>query len=188
MSDPASDPHSFAIERFDQERHDVSSFTSGAPALDAWLHQQRPRDEQEHTAVTYVLVDHADATGGKRVIGYFTLNSFALSRKQARRRDQDKVLGRYEPVPAVLIGRLALDASYQGRGFGSLLLISALMQILTIRDRLGIAVAVVHAIDDSATSFYEHLGFTRFRDHPHHLYYPLATFERAIAGEEPAAP
>lgn len=188
MSDPASDPHSLAIERFDPERHDISAFTSGNALLDGWLHQQRVRDEQEHTAVTYVLVDHADETGGERVVGYFTLNSFALSRKQARRRDQDKHLGRYDPVPAVLIGRLALDASYQGRGFGSLLLVSALTQILTIRDRLGIAVAVVHAIDDAAAAFYEHQGFTRFRDHPHHLYYPLATFERAIASEEPAAP
>jgi hypothetical protein len=64
---------------------------------------------------------------------------------------------------------------------GSVLLVSALVQILSIREQLGIAVVVVHAIDDVAAAFYEHQGFTRFRDEPRHLYYPLATFEALIA-------
>jgi GNAT superfamily N-acetyltransferase len=180
MSDPVADHASVAIERFDRGRHDIDAFASGNQPLDGWLHQQRERDEQERTAVTYVLVDPAGDSAGKRVIGYLTLNSFAFPGKQARRRDQDRHIGRYDPVPAVLIGRLALDASFQGRGLGSVLIVSALTQILAIRDRLGIAVAVVHAIDDAAASFYEHQGFTRFRDNPRHLYYLLATFERAL--------
>jgi hypothetical protein len=52
--------------------------------------------------------------------------------------------------------------------------------ILTIRATLGIAVVVVHAPDDDATTFYEHLGFTRFRDEPNHLFIPLATFETVL--------
>ena len=81
----------------------------------------------------------------------------------------------------MLIGRLALDRDFQGRGLGSALLTSALIQILTIRESIGVAVAVVHAIDDAAAAFYEHQGFTRFRDQPHHLYYPMVTFEAALA-------
>jgi GNAT superfamily N-acetyltransferase len=165
------------VERFDPARHDVSRFSCGNPALDEYLHNT----VAQHTAATYVLIDAAVQTTSHRVFGYYTLNSFSIPRRQARRRDRDRHLGGYDPVPAVLIGRLALDRDFQGRGLGSALLTSALIQILTIRERMGVAVAVVHAIDDAAAAFYEHQGFTQFRDQPHHLYYPLVTFEAALA-------
>jgi GNAT superfamily N-acetyltransferase len=165
------------VQRFDAYHHDVASFSCRNSTLDAYIHSTVERDEQHHTAVAYVLVDPAQLS---RVLGYFTLNSFAFPKRQARRRDQDKHLGSYDPVPAVLIGRLALDRSVQGQGLGSVLLISALTRILAIRERLGVAVAIVHAIDDPAAAFYEHNGFTRFRDEPRHLYYPLSSFEAAV--------
>jgi GNAT superfamily N-acetyltransferase len=169
------------VERFDPVRHDVSRFSCGNPALDEYVRNTVARDEAQHTAATYVLIDTAAPSMPHRVFGYYTLNSFSIPRRQARRRDRDRHLGSYDPVPAVLIGRLALDRDFQGRGLGSALLTSALTQILTIREGLGIAVAVVHAIDDTAAAFYEHQGFTHFRDQPHHLYFPLATFEAALA-------
>jgi GNAT superfamily N-acetyltransferase len=169
------------VERFDPARHDVSRFSCGNRVLDEYLHNTVARDEAQHTAATYVLIDAAVQTTSHRVFGYYTLNSFSIPRRQARRRDRDRHLGGYDPVPAVLIGRLALDRDFQGRGLGSALLTSALIQILTIRERMGVAVAVVHAIDDAAAAFYEHQGFTQFRDQPHHLYYPLVTFEAALA-------
>jgi GNAT superfamily N-acetyltransferase len=119
-----------------------------------------------------------------QIVGYFTLNSFSFSRRQARRRDQDKYLGRYDPMPAVLIGRLAVALGEQGKGVGSVLLYSALIQVLRIRERLGVSAVVVHAIDDAAANFYEHYGFTRFRDAPRHLYYPLATFAASLPPDE----
>jgi GNAT superfamily N-acetyltransferase len=136
------------------------------------------RDEEQGAAAAYVMVDPAQPAA---VLGYFTLNSYALPKRQARRRDRDKHLGSYDPVPAVLIGRLALDRSVQGCGLGSVLLTSALMRILAVRESLGIVVAVVHAIDETAAAFYVHQGFTPFRDEPLHLYYPLATFESGLA-------
>jgi GNAT superfamily N-acetyltransferase len=173
------------VERFDASKHDVSQFTCGNTSLDDYIHQTVTRDEAQRTAVTYVLLEASEPSVQRRILGYFTLNSYTLARSQARRRDRDKHLGPYDPVPAVLIGRLALDSAYQRQGLGSVLLTSALMQVLTIRQSLGVAVVVVHAIDDAAASFYEHYGFTRFRDEPSHLYYPLATFEMAIlAGED----
>ena len=169
------------VERFDPARHDVSRFSCGNPTLDEYLRNTVARDEAQHTAATYVLIDTAPTSTLHRVFGYYALNSFSFPRRQARRRDRDRHLGGYDPVPAVLIGRLALDRDFQGRGLGSALLSSALMQILTIRESIGVAVAVVHAIDDAAAAFYEHQGFTRFRDQPHHLYYPMVTFEAALA-------
>lgn len=79
-------------------------------------------------------------------------------------------------MAAVLIGRLALDREFQGRGLGGALLTSALVQVLKIRETLGIAAVVVHTIDESAATFYERQGFTRFRDEPTHLYFPLSVF------------
>jgi hypothetical protein len=65
-------------------------------------------------------------------------------------------------------------------GLGSVLLVSALRLILTIRTTLGIAIVVVHAPYDDPAKFYEHQGFTRFRDEPNHHYMPLATFETVL--------
>jgi GNAT superfamily N-acetyltransferase len=180
-TDLGGEPISPIVERFDRVRHSALGFTCGNPALDDYIHTMVKRDEDQHTAAAYVLVDPAEETTSRRVIGYYTLSSFAFAKQQARRRDRDKHLGSYDPVPAVLIGRLALDAEFQGQGLGSVLLFAALRRILIIREGLGIAVAVVHAIDDAAAAFYEHQGFTRFRDQPHHLYYPMATFDAALA-------
>ena len=180
-TEPGDEPVSPIVERFDRVRHNVLGFTCGNPALDDYIHTMVMRDEDQHTAAAYVLVDPAEPSTSRRVLGYYTLSSFALAKQQARRRDRDKHLGGYDPVPAVLIGRLALDAEFQGQGLGSILLFAALGRTLIIREGLGIAVAVVQAIDDAAATFYEYQGFTRFRDQPHHLYYPLVTFEAASA-------
>ena len=164
------------VKRFDPARHDVSTFSCGNAALDDYLSRTVVRDEAQHTAATYIALTSALAPEPERVFGYFTINSFSFPKQQARRRDRDKHLGGYDPVPAVLIGRLALDRDFQGRGLGGALLTSALVQVLRIRETLGIAAVVVHAIDERAATFYERQGFTRFRDEPNHLYLPLATF------------
>jgi GNAT superfamily N-acetyltransferase len=169
------------VERLDRARHDCSRFSCGKPPLDNYLRETVERDQDEHTAVAYVMVDESEPTEFRRVVGYFTLNSFSFLKKQARRRDQDRNLGRYNPVAAVLIGRLALDQAFQGKGLGSVLIVSALTHVLALSEQLGIAVVVVHAIDDEAASFYEHQGFVRFRDEPNHLYYPLVTVASALA-------
>lgn len=179
-----ADAPEVVVERLDRAHHDCSRFSCGKAPLDHYLRETVERDQDERTAVAYVLVDKDQPAKFRRVIGYFTLNSFAFPKKQARRRDQDRNLGRYNPVPAVLLGRLALDEAFQGRGLGSVLVVSALTQVLTLSEQLGTAVVVVHAIDDEAASFYEHQGFMRFRDEPRHLYYPLATFAAALAPTE----
>ena len=172
------------VERFDPSRHEVATFTCGNAALDVYIHTTILRDEEEHTAAGYVLVE---PFRDSEVVGYFTLSSYAFSRRQARRRDRDKHLGGYDAVPAALIGRLAVATTAQGHGVGSVLLYSALVQVLRIREHVGISVVVVHAIDDAAAKFYEHNGFTPFRDEPHHLYYPLATFEASLLDAEKVA-
>lgn len=175
-----------AAPRGDPARHDTSRFACGNPTLDDHRRDTAARDAADRTAVAYVLVD-ADPTPLRRILGYFTLNSFAFPKKRARRRDQDKTLGGYNPVPAVLIGRLALDAACQGQGLGSVLLVAALARVLSVSEQVGVAVVVVHGIDDAATGFYARQGFTPFRDEPNHLYLPLATFAAGLAMGDPSA-
>lgn len=179
-----ADASPLVLERFDPNRHDVAAFECGNAALDAYIHATIFRDEEEHTAAGYVLIERPDAS---RVVGYFTLSSYGFWRRQARRRDRDKHLGACDPVPATLVGRLAVVTNEQGQGLGSVLLYSALVQVLRIRENLGISVVLVHGIDDAAANFYEHNGFTRFRDEPRHLYYPLATFEASLLEQERAS-
>jgi GNAT superfamily N-acetyltransferase len=164
------------VERFDPARHDVSAFSCGNPTLDDYVRRIVARDEAQHTAATYVALTTGWPSESQRVFGFYTINSFSFPKQQARRRDRDKHLGGYDPVAAVLIGRLALDREFQGRGLGGALLTSALAQVLKIRETLGVAAVVVHAIDEGATTFYERHGFTRFRDEPTHLYFPLSVF------------
>ncbi|MDQ3044357.1 MAG: GNAT family N-acetyltransferase [Chloroflexota bacterium] len=168
------------VERLDRSRHDPSRFAFGKLELDSCIRDRPSRDEDERPSDAYVLIDPADSSSPPRGAGFFTLNSFAMPKRHARRRDRDSVRGGYNPVPAVLIGRLALDTAYQGRGLGGVLLVAALTRVLSLRNRLEIAVVVLHALDEDAATFYEHQGFTRFQDEPGHLYYPLATFEAAL--------
>jgi GNAT superfamily N-acetyltransferase len=167
------------LERFDAQAHDPQAFRCGEASLDHYIREAVLRDLAQRTAVAYVWTDAEQPVHPRAVLGYFTLSSFALGRRQARRRDRDRNLGSYDPVPAVLIGRLALDESLQGRGLGAALVAEALGQIGRLQERLGASAVVVHALDERAASFYAHLGFERFRDEPLHLYYPLARFSAA---------
>lgn len=171
---------SVTVERFDRSRHETGRFTSGQLSLDDYIQATVDRDMADRTAIAYVLVNRADTAPVRRVIGYFTLSGLGFSKRQARRRDRDRHLGAYDPIPAVLIGRLALDSEYQGLGLGKALLVAALNAILDLSNWVGVAVAIVHALDENAAAFYEHLGFTRFRDQPDHLYYPLASYARGL--------
>ncbi len=184
MKDPparaSAGAHDPSVERYDRLRHESTYFSCGNPDLDSYLIERLDREEADRAAVAYVLVARSEPETARLVIGYFTLNSFALPKKQARRRGQDKILLSYSSVPAVLIGRLAVDRTHKGAGLGSVLIAAALRRILDLSEALGIAAIVVHAIDEGAARFYEHQGFTPFRDEPSHLYYAVATFERAL--------
>jgi GNAT superfamily N-acetyltransferase len=150
--------------------HNRAAFSCGVEALDRYFHQQVGQDQRRGLAAPYVLVD----TATRDVLGYYTLSTFAivptsLPEALARR------LPRYETVPAILIGRLAVDRRYRGQGLGRLLLVDALLRSLAISQQVGAMAVVVDAKDDAARSFYEQYGFTRFVDHEYRLFLPMAT-------------
>ncbi len=136
-------------------QHDVSPFSSGVPALDAWLQGKARLNEAKGGARTYVTCD------GGRVVGFYSLAASAVEKRRVSSR-----VGRSmpEPIPVILLGQLAVDTNYQGRGLGSDLLIDAARRALTAADVIGARAIVVQALDEDASAFYGRFGFRLFSD------------------------
>ena len=157
-------------------RHDVSRFANGAhSSLDQWL-RERSRSSEGLSARTYLVctIDEPD-----RVVGYFTISAaveqrIALPSAKLRR-------GMPEQVPLLLIGRLAVDAEWRGRGLGSALLVDALRRCFAASEIAGARGVVVHAIDDAAVGFYERHGFVRSPLGDRALLMPIETVRSLVA-------
>jgi GNAT superfamily N-acetyltransferase len=137
-----------------QAHHDVASFSNGKhPALDVWL-KERALASEGLSARTYVI---CRSTQPSRVVGYYAIST-AMEERQAL---PNAKLRRGMPtqVPLLLIGRLALDASMQGRGLGADLLSDAVRRCCAAAEIAGARAIIAHAIDDNAVKFYEHHGF-----------------------------
>jgi ribosomal protein S18 acetylase RimI-like enzyme len=89
---------------------------------------------------------------------------------------------RYPSLPAIRVGRLAVDQRFQGKGLGAALLADAAVRGL--RAEAAAFAMLVDAKDDAAVSFYEHHGFQRLTSHPRSLFLALATAEKALAAEQ----
>jgi len=113
------------------------------------------------TARTYVLAD------GLRVLGYYALTPAAVDRRDLPERHARGMLA--HPIGVILLARLAVDQSLQGKGYGRALLADAAVRTLQAAELVGARAMLVHARDDRAASFYERLGFTRSRSDPLHL-------------------
>lgn len=132
------------------DSHELDLFQSGADSLDQWLRRRARANQVSGASRTYVI---AEST---RVVGYYCLSSGALDLADApgsiRRNMPD-------PVPIAVLGRLAVDASWQGKGLGVALLQDAVLRTSQAAAILGIRGLLVHAISEEAKAFYEHYSF-----------------------------
>lgn len=144
---------------------DRSQFDCGRPVLNEWLRTQATQQEKANNTRTFLAVER------DQIVGYYSTTTYRLELDEAA--TMYGVGKRAYPVPAVLLARLAVDASAQGRGVGARLLIHALSEVAKASRSVGFEVVVVHAIDDEAVTFYAKFGFTRFEDHPLHLFMPV---------------
>ena len=157
-----------SIEQLRPKRHDRAGFACGESSLDAYLQQLAVQHHRDGISTTHVLVD--DAAPG-RILGYYTLSAAQLLLSALQERDR-KRLPRY-PVPAVRMGRLAVAAGEQGKGYGELLLANAVKRCLSLREQLGVRVMVVDALNEKAADFYRAYGFRVTADQARTLYLPL---------------
>lgn len=151
----------FRSQPLDPDHHDVSSFGCGEPSLDAWLQLHAAQEQGRGHSRTWVwLAEPPDP----RVVGYYCLSAHRVARDAVPSR-----LGRGGPVeiPAVLLGRLALDQSVRGQRLGPVLVADALARVVEATRTVGARLVVVHALNETvAARLYEPLGFRRV---PHSL-------------------
>ncbi len=154
------------------DEHNPSLFDSGRPVLDDWLRERAIRNEASGASRTYVVCE------GKRVVGYYCLASGAVESKQAPGKVRRNMP---DPIPVMLLGRLAVDLSQQGKGLGRGLLKDAILRTLKAADIAGMRALLVHALDDEAAAFYRHNGFVVSPIDTHILMLPLQTARNALA-------
>ena len=134
--------------------HDGSTFDSGEIVLDDWLRQRAWPNLQSAASRTYVVCP----TGSLKIVGYF-----ALSMGQILAQETPGSVRRNMPrhIPAVTLGRLAIDRAWQGRGLGRALLADVVRRALRASSEVSARLIVVHAISTAAEAFYLRHGFTR---------------------------
>lgn len=150
--------------------HDRSVFHSGSKPLDSYLKQQVAQDSRRRITACFVALDTEN-----RIAGYYTLASASMLLSELPA-DIGKKLPRYPSVPAVRLGRLAVDHNFQGQGLGGALLADALDR--AIRSEIAAYAMVVNAKDDRAAMFYHHHGFIILPTAKMTLFLPLALVPR----------
>ena len=155
-----------------QSSHDRTRFNSGSAPLDNYFSQQVAQDVRRRVTTCYVAL-----TREQRIAGFYTLASAALLLSELPA-DKAKKLPRYPTVPAVRMGRLAVDRDFKGSGLGGALLADALDRAM--RAEIAAYALVVDAKDEPAAAFYRHHGLIAFAGQSLTLFLPLATAGRAV--------
>lgn len=159
------------IQRFDK-LHDRASFDCGKLDLNDWLQRLAGQYERRDLARTYVAVQENDP----RVVGYYAISNH-LVRFDALPEDRTKGLPTID-IPVVLLGRLAVDKTAQGKGLGAHLLIDALRRAAHISRHIGVRAVEVDAIDVKARQFYLKHGFVSLLDDKQHLFLPIPVIRK----------
>lgn len=132
---------------------DVSKFDCGEQSLNNWLNLRATRNQTTGASRTFISVDSEADT----VAGYYCLSASSLHLEDAPTRVSRNMP---DPVPVILIGRLAVDQAFKGRGLGASLLQDALLKGIEASRILGARAFIVDALDSNAERFYEKFGFT----------------------------
>ena len=130
--------------------HRLDNFRCSHAAHESWLRQRALKNQEDGGSRAFVVCSGPD------VIGYYALAAGSLSHEQATgaiRRNMP------EPIPAVVLGRLAVHTEWAGRGIGASLLKDAVLRTARLADELGVRALLCHAIDENAKRFYLHQGF-----------------------------
>lgn len=155
-----------------QRTHDIDSFDCGQESLNRYLQRYALVSQRADGAQTYV------GASGENIMGYYTLTVGNVAYEDAPER-LAKGLSR-NPVPIMLLARLAVDLHWQGKNVGSGLLRNAMQRTLQVADIAGVRAFLVHAKDDSAKKFYEHFNFSPSPTDPYHLFLLLKDIRKLV--------
>ncbi len=138
--------------------HRLDDFECGEPVLDEWLKRRAMNNQITGASRTFVVVDEEN-----RVLGFYALAAGAVSHQLATssvRRNMP------DPVPVMVLGRLAVDRRAQGIKLGAAMLRDAVNRAIAVSQNAGVRALLVHALNGHAKQFYEHYGFQESPQHP----------------------
>jgi GNAT superfamily N-acetyltransferase len=139
---------------------DVAAFDSGEPTLDEYIRSKALNNHAGGASRCFVTCRDG------RVVGYYALASGAVSRTEVSGKFRRNMP---DPIPVILLSRLAIDRKHQGRGLGENLLRDAIARCVQVAEQIGVRAILVHAIDDEARSFYARYQFEPSPTDPLHL-------------------
>ena len=154
-------------------QHDRAAFACGEEALDRYLRTQATQDIRRRVASCFVAIEVA--TG--KLAAYYTIASASIPTPQLPP-EMIKRLPRYPALPAVRIGRLAVDLQFRGRGLGAAMLADAASR--TLQAPPAVFALLVDAKNDDAVAFYRRYGFRPLASQPRTLFLPMATAEKLL--------
>ena len=151
--------------------HNRSVFSCGRPVLDDYIRKRAKQDEKRDVSRVYVATFEASPL---EIAGFYTLSSCSID-LSALPVEIVRKLPRH-PMPAVLIGRLAVSMEHHGKGIGAILLADALDRIKAANESVAVYAVVVDAKDDEAASFYQHFGFQKLMTRGNRWFLPVSAF------------
>ena len=157
-----------------QKLHNRASFNSNTPLLDEYITKQASQDVKKDLSACYVLADEENS-----VLAYYTLSGNSIPQNELPTELVKKLrLPRsYTDVPAVLLGRLAVDSREKGKRYGELMLMDALERCLNLSEQLGTLAVIVDPVNDEAAGFYLKYGFLKLRD-SEKMFIPMGTIRQ----------
>ena len=161
----------FSIEKL-KRNHLVDDFDCGNEALNRFLTRYALTNQQANASQTYV------GLANTQVIGFYTLVVSQVSPDDAPERLKKGLA--HNPIPLMLLARLAVSKTSQGKGFGAGLLKDAMRRTIQAADIAGIRALAVHAKDDTARAFYEYFGFIPSPTDPLHLFVLIKDLKQMI--------
>lgn len=147
------------IELLDK-KHNRNNFDCGKELLNNYLKTQAGQDIKRKLSACFVLSE----SDTNNIQGYYTLSNNSISLNSFPEQIQKKLPKSYISIPTTLLGRLAIDKNYQGKGVGKILLIDALKRSYEISQEIGSFAVVVDPIDEEAEQFYKKYDFIKLPD------------------------
>jgi GNAT superfamily N-acetyltransferase len=154
-----------------QGHHELADFDSGEPSLDDWLKRRAAKNQANGSSRTYVVCEQ------DTVIGYYCLAAGAIGHADA---PATLKRNRPDPVPVLMLGRLAIHKDHHQRGIGTALLNDAIRRALQAATIAGVTALLVHALSEQAKRFYLSRGFVESPVKPMTLCLMLATVDQAL--------
>jgi GNAT superfamily N-acetyltransferase len=153
--------------------HELSDFNSGNSTLDDWLIRRAMKNQDSGVSRTFVVCEEGEA-----VIGYYALATGSIERVAT---SGNFSRGMPDPIPVIILGRLAVDSRYQGKRLGAALLKDAMLRTLSVANNVGVRGLLVHAISENAKRFYLQYGFQESPIEPMTLFLSIKNIYRHLS-------